>query len=489
VDLNLKTLAFLAFATFLGGLAVQNFGIRIAHRFKLLDHPSARRRHRESTPIVGGVGVFATWLIAIALWCIKCPSWYMANFPSLLLLSGGIVMLLALGVVDDLKGLSPSWKLLVEFFVAGTVIAYEPKVHEICMIWQREIGILVWPIAAIWIVGVTNAINLIDGLDGLAGGMSLLVSCSLLILSLWTGPTASIATVTMGLLAPAIVAFLRYNWAPARVFLGDNGSLPIGFLLSTSSLMCRPANRSWVMLASLIIMLGYPILDMGLAVLRRWRKGFPLFKADRNHLHFRVQRLGASVSQTAFILLCIGMYLQVVSLSVNLTSQATASMGVALAVFSITILLTLVRGIEHWRVNKLYLNVLKGAGAEALGTPQQELQSVLNVDLEPLLEAGLFEEQKRYTQLVSSLELMLSTMIRPSDSIYYSNRRISVLFGERIPMDQREATLERFRGGLEKFLDLYNLQCSLASLPMAIEDITLIRAGGASRASTEKKAA
>jgi hypothetical protein len=316
--------------------------------------------------------------------------------------------------------------------------------------------------------------------------MSLLVAGSLLILSAWTGPSAGFATVTMCLLAPAILGFLRYNWAPARIFLGDNGSLPIGFLLSTSSLMCRPSNRSWVMLASLIIMLGYPILDMGLAVWRRWRKGFPLFKADRNHLHFRVQRLGATVGQTATILLSIGLYLQVVSLSVNLTSQATAAMGVALAVFSITILLSLVRGVEKFRVNRLYTNILRQAGVDAPGTGQHELQSVLNIDLEPLLEAGMFEEQKRYSQLISSLELMLSTMIRPNDSIYYSKQRISVIFGEFIESENREATLARFRCGLEKFLDLYNLQCSLASLPLSLEEITMVRAGGAATRSFEK---
>lgn len=469
--MNYQLLTGIAVTVLMAAFVIQNLNIRLAHRFGLLDVPSIRRRHKKATPIIGGVGVFTTWLLGVLAWGFFHPQWLSDNQTGLLVVGFSVLTLVAIGIVDDIRGLSPFWKLTVEFFVAAAVVRLEPQVNQICQIWSEHLGFFVWPIAMVWIVGVTNAINLIDGLDGLAGGISTMVAGSILILSIWTGAQATFATVTMAMLIPSLLGFLRYNWNPAKIFLGDNGSLPIGFLLATSSLMCRPNNKSWILLSSLIIMLGYPILDMGLAVFRRYSKGFPLFKADRNHLHFRILRLGPDVGQTAILLISIGAYLQVVALSVNMASQPAAVMGVSLAAFSISSLLWLVRSIEKWRVKKLYSSTLEKED----GVISKNKNTMLRIDLEPLFESAMLEEKDRYKQLVTAFDLMIRSTVRGNDSILFSNQEVMIIFSDVETEAQKSEILERFRAKILHFLDLYNLQCSMAGLPMKLEESEMVQ--------------
>lgn len=472
------SLLYAALSAAFAGLIIQAANIKLAHHFKLLDIPTARRRHNRSTPITGGVGVFVTWAVGILVYSVFQPGWIKGYEQSMIAIGVSVICLVILGLIDDLKGLSPSWKLIVEFSVAAFVITYEPQVHAICQHWSGTLGIFVWPMAMVWIVGITNSINLIDGLDGLAGGMSLLVGASITVLSLWTGETAQFTTVTMLMLTTSTAAFLKFNWSPAKIFLGDNGSLPLGFLIATASLMCRPQSRSWIMIASVVLMLGYPILDMGLAVFRRHRKHLPLFKADRNHLHHRIQRLGLPVSHTAALLLSIGLYLQIASLCINLISQPSAVLGITVVCFSIFSLLHLVRSIERWRVKKIFYSIEQTPAAE-MKRDGAVPHIIMHIELETLLEAAMFEEQSRYHKLVAALELMLSSMIRPTDLLFKSNQRISIVFtSDTVDSSQRAEIENRFSESINQFLSLYNLQCSLAGIPISFETVMIINTGG-----------
>ena len=465
-------------AALIAGLAIQWINIKVAHRFKLLDIPTARRRHVSSTPVTGGVGLFASWTVGIIIYTCLAPDWFKGYELSLLIMGTSVVVLIALGLVDDLKGLSPRWKLSIEFIVAGLVVGLEPQVNAICTHWSGTLGIFVWPMAMIWIVGITNSINLIDGLDGLGGGMSLLVASSITVLSLWTGEQAQFVTVIMLMLVASTSGFLRYNWFPAKVFLGDNGSLPLGFLIAATSLMCRPQSRSWIMIASVVLMLGYPILDMGLAVLRRHKKRFPLFKADRNHLHHRIQRLGLSVPHTAALLLSTGLYLQIASLCINQISPPSAALGIAVVCFSIFSLLHLIRSIERWRVKKIFYGI-EHAPQEFGKEAASEAHTIMHIELETLLEAAMFEEQGRCHQLVAALELMLSSMVRPTDVLFKTNQRISIVFTkDRIDLAASKEVEKRFHQHINHFLSLYNLQCSLSGIPITFETATILKRSG-----------
>lgn len=453
------------------GFIIQAMGIKLAHQWNLLDVPDIRRRHAKPVPLIGGSGILLTWLGSFFFYFTQDQSWLSTHHHSMVAIGIGVSILWLLGLVDDLYGLDPRPKFFFQIVATLIVITFEPSVHEVCLHWQEIIGPVVWILAILWIVGVTNAINLVDGLDGLAGGTVFLVSCSILTLSIWTGQSAFFATIMMSLLAPSIIPFLKNNWNPAKIFLGDNGSLPLGFMLAITSLMCRAQNKSWIMVASLILMLGYPILDTGLASLRRFRKGLPIFKADRNHLHFRILRLGLSVKQTALLLLSISFYLQITALCINLMDPAPAAIALALVSFSIFSLLLIISGIERWRISRLFAHLGGKAISESNSVTSREFH-VLTIELEPLLETGMAEEKARYRDLIFALQIMIKSNIRIQDLLLTSNQRISVILSD---FDgNEELTITRFKDKIQTFLTLFNFQCSLSSLPVKIEKRSLL---------------
>ena len=456
------------------GLGIQWLNIKLAKQYRLLDIPSARRRHSSPTPITGGVGIVLTWIAGLCSYSIINNPWIQLHHQSTLLILGCVLALVLLGLLDDLKGLTPFWKLSIEFVVAGVTVFFLPEVRSICEIWSATLGVFIWPIAMLWIVGITNSINLIDGLDGLAGGFSVLVLSSICVLCLLSEDQTEFPFIIATLLIPATLSFLRHNWSNAKIFLGDNGSLPLGFLIATCSLMCRPHSKSWVMLASITLMLGYPLLDMTLAVLRRFLNHQPLFKADRNHLHYKIQRLGLTKTQTLSLLLSIGLYLQLSALFVNLISPTAAILALVAVCCSIITLLHLMYSIELSRVKKLYHRIerslLKGEN-----NPSSEIQTLIHIELSPLLEVALLEEQGRHLQLMEALKLMLTSFIRDKDLIFMKDERISILLSNEIETNydetQVQAVKDRLLSKIEIFLNLYELQCSLASIPVTIERI------------------
>jgi len=184
-------LAVIACGTVATGFVIHKLGIRLAHRWGVLDHPTARRRHQRPVATVGGVCVFASWLVGLIAYTLVRPSWLAGiQAQSALALGSSLALLIGLGLVDDIRGLGPRPKLVVQLASAAITLAFEPQVHAVMSGWQAQLGPLVWALGVLWVVGITNAINLIDGLDGLAGGTSLLATSSILVLSIWTGVDA-----------------------------------------------------------------------------------------------------------------------------------------------------------------------------------------------------------------------------------------------------------------------------------------------------------
>ena len=467
MDLTLPTIII---ATLITGLVAFHFAIPFALKHRLVDVPNSRRRHARPMPIIGGVTVFVAWFVGIALYCALRPDWFATNRASLLPIGLSLVLLLGLGLVDDLRGLGPKLKLTVQLMAAINVIAFEPIVHAFCLHWLSRIGFVVWPITVLWLVGLSNAINLVDGLDGLAGGISLLVATSLVVISAKWGIHGQLSLVLMAALIPALCAFMRKNWNPAEIFLGDNGSLPIGFLFGVVSLMCPPQSRSWVHAINIILMMGYPIMDMGLCTYRRFRKHTPLFKADRNHLHHRLLRLGMTVRQTATMLLSLTIYLQLTAVCVvdmvrtdeALFTNGLVYMGaIGISMFSLFYLL---RAIE------LKLTARLAAPGERQGDPslpQFRQCTVIRIELEPLFETGLFEERERVQQIVACLKLMMQTFTRKDDLIYLAHKELNIVLSDAprnaIALKALEAAIKE---KLVLFQTVFNLQYSMADLPV-----------------------
>lgn len=294
--------------------------IRLALRFKIMDRPANRKQHRAATPLLGGLAVFAgVWVPLVLL-----PFWDNTvtravgeqQYNLALILAGGIAMV-ALGVVDDVRGLRAKWKFMAQFPVAAMLVAGGAIFHQVNIPFfgTLELGELDSLISILWLVGITNAWNLIDGVDGLAAGVAFLVSATCAYLGVLNGQ--ALLAVVMCAAAGACLGFLRYNFNPAKIFLGDSGSLFLGITLASTATL---QNVKGTMAASFLVpavLLGYPALDTLLAMARRLVRGKSMFSGDDGHIHHRLLRKGFSPRQTTLLIygVCLVFCLLAVSIS------------------------------------------------------------------------------------------------------------------------------------------------------------------------------
>jgi UDP-GlcNAc:undecaprenyl-phosphate GlcNAc-1-phosphate transferase len=230
----------------------------------------------------------------------------------------GASLIVLLGVWDDVRQLRPPIKLFLQILAASITIAYGLiiKMINIPFIGDINLGIFAIPFTLLWIVGITNAINLIDGLDGLAGGVTFIASMTLFMIALQQGKTET--ALFSVVLAGTLVGFLRYNFNPAQIFLGDSGALFLGYSLANFSVMGAMKSTAAVALLIPIIALGFPIMDTFLAMLRRYgralREGKGLISsireigmADKQHMHHKLLELGYTQKKTVVLLygLCV----------------------------------------------------------------------------------------------------------------------------------------------------------------------------------------
>ena len=278
----------------------------IALKYNIVDRPDGGRKiHKEAIPYLGGVGIFLAFIITVS---VNIP--FSRQLMALLL---GCLILVIVGVYDDIKGLSPWIKLGCQFIAASVALAGGIGITSInnplggviiLNDWKYAIDLFglhfhIAPIAnlvsLLWMVGLANTINFLDGLDGLACGVSGIAA--LIVFSLSIGPKLNqpgVAILAI-ILAGAAFGFLPYNFNPARIFIGDSGALFLGLTLAMLAIY------SGAKLATITLVLGFPILDAMWAVLRRlWRRKSP-FKADRGHLHHLL--LGAGLTQRQAVLI------------------------------------------------------------------------------------------------------------------------------------------------------------------------------------------
>jgi UDP-GlcNAc:undecaprenyl-phosphate GlcNAc-1-phosphate transferase len=215
----------------------------------------------------------------------------------------GSTLIVGLGIIDDIKELRPKQKLLGQLAVAMVPIIFGTRIQFVTnpfgggMIHVAGWGI---PLTIIWVVAVVNVINLIDGLDGLCAGVSSIASMALFSIAAQRGfSNLGIATLA---LAGASVGFLRYNFNPAKVFMGDTGSMFLGFVLAVVSLEGAFKSAATIALTVPIIILGIPIFDTLFAIIRRYRRGQPIYTADKEHLHHRLVALGLSQKSAVLVI-------------------------------------------------------------------------------------------------------------------------------------------------------------------------------------------
>ena len=294
--------------------------IRIAHILGAIDRPGGRRQHSHTVPRLGGlaiVGGLATGVLTII--ALRWSTWA-STFPReqvLAVLVGGFLVF-TLGVVDDLFEISATKKLAIEVVAASMLVlsGWSFRVLRVIGFGDIDLGLAGQALSVLFIVGVVNAINLIDGLDGLAGGVVAIISSSFLVYSVLLHDPATM--ILMAATTGACLGFLRHNWAPARIFMGDSGALTLGFLLAGVSVQSFSKTQALVAIFVPILALGLPMMDTLLVMIVRFLKRphsrlaerfLEMFHADRNHLHHVLAHLGASRSRivwTIYVAVLLG---------------------------------------------------------------------------------------------------------------------------------------------------------------------------------------
>lgn len=268
-----------------------------------------RHIHRQPTPRLGGVSIYLAFMLALA--CVPflgnlVSDTFLANRQLLVALLAPATLVFAFGIYDDFRSAAAPIKVL--FQTAATLIVFlsgyriENLSSPFGGMWELPIY-LSFPLTWLWIVGITNAFNLIDGIDGLAAGASVFALLSILIFSIAQGnPEISLLAVV---LVGAVIGFLRYNFNPAMIFLGDSGSLFLGFMAATLSLAGSQKGSTIVAIAIPLVSFGLPVTEVGLSLLRRFLSGAPLLAGDRGHIHHRLLERGLTQRQAVILLYAV----------------------------------------------------------------------------------------------------------------------------------------------------------------------------------------
>ena len=297
-----------------------------ALRLNLKDSPDPLMKiHTKPMPRIGGVAILLAVLVPLSSFyfypesvAIQSVQEAPGHLSGLFL---GATLICLLGLIDDLKGMNAWIKLLGQISVSVlmyflgfkiTILGnpFGPAIH---------LGLLSLPATVFWFVAVMNAINLTDGLDGLAAGLSLIIS---LVLFIWAIVTANgVLGVTSIILAGALLGFLVFNFNPARIFMGDSGSNLVGFLLASFSIMAHVKGQAAMALFLPMVALGVPFLDVGLSILRRIAMKQPVFSGDKKHIHHLLLQRGFSEKKTALLMYGMGAVFAAMALMLVFTNN------------------------------------------------------------------------------------------------------------------------------------------------------------------------
>ena len=281
----------------------------LCHRTGLLDEgDSGRAMHESPTPRLGGLAVAAAFfaaLTAAGLTGQQAADLLLSDGRRVLALVVGGIAALTLGAIDDVRPLRPTTKLLGQTAIALVAASLGLRIVLVSLpvLGSFQLDLLAVPLTVVWLVLVMNAINLIDGLDGLATGVSLTVVIALLAVSI--GNEMGAGVLLGAALAGALLGFLRHNAPPASIFLGDSGSLFLGYALGAWSLFAWQKSATGIAVLSIVATFGLPLLDVAFALSRRLLAGRNLLGPDADHFHHRLARGGLGPRRSALVLVLL----------------------------------------------------------------------------------------------------------------------------------------------------------------------------------------
>ncbi len=290
-------LMWVAFRAFLIAFVLTPIVRDIFRAYNVVDRPGGRTVHAYPTPRVGGVSIAIAYVVCVLTFFdpkLPLPDYYAETMHLL----PGIIIVFLTGLLDDFMNLRPGFKLLGQVAAAGAIYAGGLRIEQIL-----DHPLPAWLslcVSIFWLLLTTNALNLIDGLDGLCGGMGFLGAMTLFAAGM-IRHTPSL-TFTMLPLAGALLGFLFFNFNPATVFLGDSGALTIGFLLGCGGMIWKNDPEGGGRIAVPLLAMSVPLIDVSLSIVRRFLKGRPIFSADRGHIHHRLLDRGYSVRRASLTL-------------------------------------------------------------------------------------------------------------------------------------------------------------------------------------------
>lgn len=268
---------------------------KLAIRIGAVDSPNERKVHAKIMPRLGGLAIYLG--VVASVW------WMVDDYKEIAAIMLAATIVVITGVIDDRYDLKPIFKLFGQLLAAVIVVYFGMQMNFIHLPFGGsdifDFGMLSIPITILWIVGVTNSINLMDGLDGLASGVTAIATATMLVLAIMMGnvPVIILASALLG----SLVAFLFFNFHPAKIFMGDSGSLFLGFMMAVLSLLGFK-QAAFASLILPILILGVPLSDTIFAILRRWANGRPISAPDKQHLHHCLLNMGLSHRATVLVI-------------------------------------------------------------------------------------------------------------------------------------------------------------------------------------------
>ncbi|MFR6291830.1 MAG: glycosyltransferase family 4 protein [Peptococcaceae bacterium] len=319
----------MAFIALVISLLLVPFVAKLAVKIGAVDKPNARKVHTRIMPRMGGLAIYLSFFAVLFL---------SHGFSKQLLgiFLGGTILVLV-GIIDDMKDIPAKVKLLGQIVAACVVVAFGVRVDFMTNIFQGDTFFLSFfsiPVTIIWIVAIINAVNLIDGLDGLAAGISTIAAITMAIAGYASGQTemASMAMILIG----STLGFLRYNFHPAKIFMGDTGSMFLGYTLAVFAVLGVAKSFTMLSLVTPILVLAIPILDTLFAIIRRKMNHKPIFKPDKHHLHHCLLNYGFSHRDTVLIIYAVSAILALCGL---IMTYLNSTQGICLlAVISVVII-------------------------------------------------------------------------------------------------------------------------------------------------------
>lgn len=374
-----------------------------------------RHLHKRPLPRLGGVAIFLAFLFGsgiaglVSCWHPRLSFGFSSKSLLTILVPGSLIFLL--GLYDDLHPVGPYFKFLVQVLAGGILFTGGLRILDLPVLFSGHhlpwfVGL---PLTILWVLAITNAFNLIDGLDGLAAGSALFSTLVVFVVALFSH--SSFVSVMTLVLAGAILGFLRYNFNPATIFLGDCGSLFVGFMLSALALQGMQKSPTIVAVAIPVVSFGLPILETALSVARRLISGRPVFTGDREHIHHKLLQRGLSQRQVVTILYAVSAIFAMLSLFLLWPTGST--LGLVLAVLGIGIWM----GVQH--LNYLEFGELRRVAQRSL---EQRLIFVNNLAIRRAAEE--LKVTSDFEQLCRILEAAFSSnefdafelrLLRPPD--------------------------------------------------------------------------